>query len=87
MNNKTEEIKLDLHSMGGIPQAVSSCQYVAVVQEDASAPEINLLGETVVIKVPRLVQVFFSFLFCSFLFLGESENYTQASLHVECVQL
>lgn len=84
MNNKTEEIKLDLHSMGGIPQAVSSCQYVAVVQEDASAPEINLLGETVVIKVPRLVQVFFSFLFCSF-FLGESENYTQASLYVECV--
>jgi hypothetical protein len=68
MNNKIEEIKLDLHSMGGIPQAVSSCQYVAVVQENASAPEINF-GETVVIKVPRLVKVFFSLLFCSFFFL------------------
>lgn len=76
--NKTEEIKVDLHLIGAdIPQAVRSCQYEAVVQEDASTPEINL-GETVVIKVPRIWSVFFVFLFSSF--FREKVQITKASL-------
>ncbi len=59
-----------LHFVDGIPQAMGSCQHVAVIQENALAPEVNF-GRTAVIKVSRVRKRSF---FVRFFRMGESES-------------